>query len=126
MKMLIASLFAALTLSACAVTGTALGPTPESQIVNGANSITAAATLGTVLLRNDRITAAQAKSYRAILGTADAHLKDADKTLLACRAKTGSTAETVPDPCAAGIGADINLALSIAADVKKTLDSKGN
>ena len=121
-KLLIAA--ALLALTACAVTGELLGPSPESQIVNGANAITAGATLGTVLLRNDKITVAQAKSYRAILGTADGHLKDADRALLACRTRTGSTSKASPDPCAAGVAADIRLAVSIAEGVQKTLREK--
>ncbi len=118
--MLIALLF----LAGCAVTGSTLGPTPEAQIFNGANGIAAVATLATALLKNDRINITQAKSYRAILGTADSHLRDADKALLACRAKTGSTSKSDPDPCRATIADDIALAISIAGDVDKTLKAK--
>ena len=119
--LLVATIF---LMQACATTGTLFGPTPEAQIVNGANVIAAAATLGTVLLKNDKITVAQARSYRAILGTADSHLKDADRTLLACRAKTGSTAKSAPDPCAAGIETDIRLAVAVAGEVKAALDAR--
>lgn len=123
MKHIIAALAISL-LSACAVTGGALGTAPEAQIVNGANAITATATLGTVLLKNDKITVAQARSYRAILGTADVHLKEANAALLACRANTRSTAHSVPDPCAAGIAGDIRLAVQVAGEVKAALDAR--
>ena len=46
MRKIIAALaFAAL--AACATTGSVFGPTPEAQIVTGANSVNAVATLGT-------------------------------------------------------------------------------
>lgn len=123
MKTAIALILAA-ALTGCAITGAVLGPTPEAQIVNGANTIAAGATLGTVLLRNDRITVVQAKSYRAILGTADSHLKAADTALLACRKSTGSSSKSNPDPCKASVEADIRLAVSIAEGVQNTLKAK--
>lgn len=114
----------AVALSACSVTGGTLGQTPESQIVNGANSVTAATTLATALLKNDRINVTQAKGYRAILGTASGHLDTANAALVACRSKTGSTAKTSPDPCAPTVADDIALALSVVGDVQKVLDAK--
>jgi hypothetical protein len=114
----------AVALSACAVTGSTLGQTPEAQIVNGANSVTAATTLATTLLKNDRINVTQAKGYRAILGTASGHLDSANAALVACRKKTGSTSATNPDPCAPTVTDDIALALAVVGEVKKTLDAK--
>lgn len=114
---LILGLFALVV--ACASVGS-----PESRIINGANTVTATTALATVLLRNDRINVTQAKSYRAILGTAAGHLDTANADLLACRAKTGSTAKTVPDPCEPSVADDIALGLSVVGDVKKTLDAK--
>lgn len=124
MRNIITALLVSVALVACAVTGTALGPSPEAQIVNGANAVTAATTLATVLLKNDRITVTQAKGYRSMLGTASGHLDTVNAALLTCRKNTGSTSATKPDPCAPGIAADIQLALSIVGEVKKTLDAK--
>lgn len=108
----------------CAITGTALGPTPEHQILNGANAVTAATVLATSLLRVNKITVVQAKGYRAILGTASGHLDAANVTLLDCRKRTASTSVTSPDPCVATIAADINLAVSVVGEVQKTLKAK--
>lgn len=124
MRNIITAVFLAVALAACAVTGTALGPSPEAQIVNGANAVTAATTLATVLLRNDRITVTQAKGYRSILGTASGHLDTANTMLLQCRKGTGSTSAVKPDPCAPSVMADIQLALSVVGEVRKTLDAK--
>jgi hypothetical protein len=123
MKELFAAL-ALVALTACATTGSVFGPTPEAQIVTGANSVNAVATLGTVALKNNKITVAQAKSYSAILHTASAHLDTTNGTLVACRTKTGSTSKSSPDPCAATVADDIALALTMVADVKKILDAK--
>ncbi len=117
-------LIALLLLAGCAVTGSLLGSSPESQIVNGANSVTAAATLASTLLRNDKINVAQAKSYSGILHTVSGHLDVANGSLLKCRASTGSTSKTSPDPCAASVADDISLALSLTADIQKTLKAK--
>lgn len=108
----------------CAVTGNLFGPSPEAQIVNGANTVTAATTLATVLLKNDRISVTQAKGYRSILGTAAGHLDAAGAVLLNCRSATGSTSATKPDPCAASIEDDIRLAVAVAGEVTKTLKEK--
>lgn len=124
MKKLIHAIVVGLLLGACAVTGTAFGPTPEAQIATGANATSAAAATGTALLKGGRITAAQAKSYSAILHAASDHLHAANKDLEACRAKTGSTSQTKPDPCAATVASDVGLAVSVIGDVQKALDSK--
>lgn len=123
MKRLYAAVLA-LALSACAVTGSVLGPTPEAKIVNGNNVVNTGVTLTTVTLRRDAITVSQAESYRAILKTAAGHIVDADKRLTACRTKTGSTSKTSPDPCVASVGDDIELGIKIASDVKTVLDKK--
>lgn len=123
LKSIIATI-ALLVLSACAVTGNVFGPTPEAQIVTGASAVTAAAKIANDLLLKDRITVAQAKSYSAILHTAGGHLDAAHATLIACRSKTGSTSAAKPDPCAPGIMSDIQLAVQVVGEVKKTLDAK--
>lgn len=124
MKRLIATIFVAVLLSACAVTGGTFGNSPESQIVTGANALTATATVATALLKNNRINVVQARSYQAVLVSASGHLDTANATLVACRKKTSSTPKTSPDPCAAGIEADIRLAVSIANEVSTTLKGK--
>ncbi len=124
MKRILAAAILALAVAGCAVTGAAFGPSPEAQIATGASAVTAAATLGTVLLKNAKITVAQAKSYRAILGSASSHLDVANAALLDCRSKTASTSRTAPDPCAPKVADDIALALSIAGDVNRTLSAK--
>ena len=111
-------------LAACATTGSVFGPTPEAQIVTGANSVKAVATLGTVALKNDKISVAQAKSYSAILHTASSHLDVANAALVTCRSRTSSTSRSSPDPCAATVADDITLAIQVVADVKKILDAK--
>lgn len=124
MKKMFASALLALAISACAITGGVFGPTPEAQIATGARSVTAAATLATVLLKNNRITVVQAKSYSSILHTASGHLDQANATLVTCRRATGSTSLTQPDPCAPSIAADIGLAVSVVGEVSKTLRGK--
>lgn len=124
MRKIITAVFLAVALTACAVTGTALGPSPEAQIVNGANAVKAVTTLATDLLKRDRITVTQAKGYRSILGTASGHLDTTNATLLACRKGTGSTSATKPDPCAGSVLADIQLALSLTEEVQRTLKAK--
>lgn len=119
MKQIGALLLAAL-LAACS----AMTTSPERQLVDGANVVTAVATVATTLLRLDKITVANAKSYRAMLGTASGHLDVANATLLSCRSKTGSTQATNPDPCAATVTSDIALAVSVAGELKKVLDQK--
>ncbi len=107
-------------ISACASTGLS----PEERIVAGASTVTAAATVGNVALKNDKITVPQAKSYDGLLRAAQGHLTTAAATLSDCRKKTGSSKATQPDPCEPGVAADITLAVTIANDVKKTLDTK--
>lgn len=123
MKKLLA-VIALVALAACATTGTLFGSSPEAQIVTGANAVTAATTLATVLLKNDKITVPQAKSYRAVLGAASGHLDTANAALLTCRKTTGSTSKTAPDPCAATVASDISLAVAVVGDVQKTLAAK--
>ncbi len=114
-----------LALAGCAGNlGTVFGTSPEAQIVNGANAVTTATTLATVLLKNNKITVVQAKSYSAILHAGRDHLGDADKRLTDCRAKTASTSKTNPDPCAATVADDIALGISVVADVQKLLKAK--
>jgi hypothetical protein len=120
MKRIILTAVLVVTLAACSVMQT----TPEQQIRDGANAVTAATTVATSLLRLDKITVVQAKSYRAMLGTAGGHLDVANTTLLECRAKTGSTSATAPDPCKPTVASDISLAVSVAGDVAKVLDAK--
>lgn len=122
---------AALLLASCAQlqsAGTAVGnavfpQTPEAQIAAGANSLTAATTLATVALRNDKITVVQAKSYRTLLGAASSALDDANGALEKCRTATGSTSATSPDPCKPSVVSVIALALDSIANVKRTLDA---
>lgn len=123
MRKLLAAI-ALVALTACATTGSIFGPTPEAQIVTGANSVNAVATLGTVALKNNKISVAQAKSYSAILHTASNHLDTTNAALVSCRTKTGSTSKSSPDPCTATVADDIALALTMVADVKKILDAK--
>lgn len=124
MRKIVTALLLAVALLGCAVTGTALGPSPEAQIVNGANAVTAATTLATVLLKRDRITVTQAKGYRSILGTASNHLDTANTMLLQCRKGTQSTSAAKPDPCAPSVLSDIQLAVSIVGEVQSTLKAK--
>lgn len=124
MKKLLVGVALAFAVSACAITGSTLGSSPEGQIINGANAVTAAAGVATVLLKNNKITVVQAKSYSAILHSASGHLDTAAATLKTCRAATASMAATSPDPCAPGIAADIGLAVSVVGEVQKALKSK--
>lgn len=118
--LIVAALAAALT--GCASTGG--GQSPEAQIAAGANALTATATLATVLLRNEKISLDQAKSYRVLLGAASSALDTAQATLVQCRQITGSTPRTTEDPCRPQVADVIVLALNSIAGVKKTLDSK--
>lgn len=123
MKKLVAA-FALLVLAACTTVGSVIGPTPEAQIANGATAHTAATTLATSLLKNDRITVAQAKSFRVLLGASSTALDDANVTLLACRKATGSSSTARPDPCQPGVSDVIRLALDGIANVRRTLEAK--
>lgn len=124
MKKMIAAAVIALAISACAITGGVFGPTPEAQIATGAHAVTTATTLATALLKNNRITVAQAKGYSAILHTASDHLHAANTALLACRKSTSSTSATNPDPCAPTVAGDIGLAVSVVGEVQRTLSSR--
>jgi len=101
-----------------------LPQTPEAQIKAAADTHAAASTLGTVLLKNGKITVAQAKGFSALLHSSSAVLDDAGKTLFACRASTGSTDKTSPDPCAIGVADLIRLAADSIASVHSTLAAK--
>jgi uncharacterized lipoprotein YbaY len=116
-------LAAALALAGCAAT-VSVGQSPEQQIAVGAQSVTASTTLATVLLRDHKITVPQAKSYRNMLVAAGESLKDANTELVACRASTGSTSATAPDPCWPKVSDVVGIALTNIAGVKKALDAK--
>lgn len=124
MKKLLLGAVLALSISACAITGSVFGPTPEAQIATGAHAVTAATTLATALLKNNKITVAQARGYSGLLHTAGDHLKTANGTLLACRASTKSTSATLPDPCAPTVAGDIGLAVSVVGEVQRVLAAK--
>lgn len=117
---IIAALFLAALLAACGV----LPVSPERQIRDGANTVNVTATVAGSLLQVDKITKAQAVNYRSMLDTVSRHLDTAFAVLAACRAKTGSTQATAPDPCKASVQQDIDLAVTVAAEVKKVLDAK--
>lgn len=114
------TLMLAVLLGACAL----LGSTPEAQIKSGADKLTAATNLTTTLLSRDKINVAQAKSYRAMLGTASNALDTTNTALVECRTKTGSTQQTSPDPCKQTVTADINLVTSILTEIETTLKKK--
>lgn len=124
MKKLVLALVLAVGLSACALTEGMFGPTPEAQIITGVRSVTAATTLASALLKNNRITVAQAKGYSGLLHTAGDHLKTANATLEACRKSSRSTSATLPDPCAPTVASDIGLAVSVVSEVQKVLGGK--
>lgn len=97
--------------------------TPEAQIAYGANSVKASTELATTLLRSDRISSAQAKSYRTILKGGGDALDEMNATLVKCRASTASTPKTSPDPCKLQVVDVIRVALKGVADVKVALDA---
>lgn len=97
---------------------------PEAQIVAGANAHTAASTLATVLLKNDKINVAQAKGFSTLLHASSTTLDQANATLVTCRKATGSTQAASPDPCAFGVADLIRLAADGIANVRATLDKK--
>lgn len=102
----------------------AVAPSPEAGIANASNGTGVAAALGTVLLKNKKISVVQAKSYSAILHSASTHLHDTNGVLLACRTRTGSNSHTSPDPCRSTVEQDIALVIALVGDVKKALDAK--
>jgi hypothetical protein len=106
------------------ISGAVAPATPEAQIKTGAEALTAATTVATVLLRNDKITVVQAMNYRRMLGAASNVLDDANAALVKCRGSTGSTSASSPDPCKPGTVDMIALALDTITDVKKKLDAK--
>lgn len=101
-----------------------VGASPEAQIATGAQTVTATATLATVLLRNRKITVPQAKSFHTMLSAAGESLTDANGELLQCRSATGSTDKTSPDPCWPKVADVVKLALDNIAGVKKALEAK--
>lgn len=121
MKALIAGFVIAL--ASCATT-VSVGQSPEQQIAIGAQTVTAATVLATDRLREHAITVPQAKSYRNMLVAAGESLKDANGELLACRAATGSTAATVPDPCWPKVSDVVLLALQNINGVRSALEKK--
>lgn len=107
------------------VTGCAmLGTPPEQQIRDGANSLTSATNLAIGLYQRDRMTAAQAKAYRGMLGTASDALDVTAADLAACRAMTGSTQTTNPDPCKQNVATDLNLVTSVLNQLEATMKAK--
>lgn len=124
MKRILAVVVASLVLVACSTIGQFTGASLEEQIATGANTGRAATAVARVLSSNNKITLAQARSYNVMLHSANEHLNDANKVLVACRAKTGSSQASVPDPCVGSVADDIQLGVSIATDVKRVLDSK--
>lgn len=124
MKKILLGAVLALALSGCAITKGLFGPSPEAQIATGAHAVTAATTLATALLKNDKITVAQAKGYSGLLHTAGDHLKTANAALEGCRKATGSISTAQPDPCAPTVAGDIGLAVSVVGEVQRVLSSK--
>lgn len=106
-------------IAGCATTGIGQ-PSPESQILTGAQAVTATATVATVALRNNAITVEQAKAFRAILGAASTALDSANETLVKCRKETGVFTMTA-DPCRPKVQDLIVLALDSVANVKRAL-----
>lgn len=136
MRKVLSALFVAATLALLAGSGCTTNPatglptlsigtsSPEAQIKTGADAETAAATLATALLKNGKMTVSQAKSISTMLHAASTALDDANKVLLTCRASTGSTAATKPDPCSIGVAEVVALAVSSIASIQKTLSTK--
>lgn len=123
-KRILASIALCIGLAACAAVQQVGLPSPEAQITAGAQAATAATTTATVLLREQKITVPQAKSYRNMLAAAGESLKDANTDLVACRAQTGSTPATTPDPCWAKISDVVRIAIENVTSLKRSLDSK--
>lgn len=136
MKLTAALLFAALlALPGCGTNPFAQSPiasvvvqqpahSPEFQIKTGNNAHEVASNLGTTLLKNDRITVAQAKSFSLLLHAAAGTLDNALATLVTCRKATGSNERSAPDPCAFGVLEVVKLATDSIAGVKVALDKK--
>ena len=96
---------------------------PEAMIEAGANANVATTTLAATLLRNKKISSAQAEAYREIVIGANKSMNTMNDTLVSCRKSTGSTAATSPDPCKPAVSDLIALALKTIADVKLALDA---
>ena len=115
-----AALFLLYFVAACALMGT----TPESQLQNGARTFTSGVNLLSSSFERGKITKEQAQNYRAMLSSTNATLDTSLKALKECRAKTGSTQKTSPDPCAQTVAADVNLSLGILTQIESTLKEK--
>jgi hypothetical protein len=102
----------------------AVGQSPESMIKNAANAHAATSTLATALLKNNRVTVSQSKSFSILLHASSTALDNANEDLLECRSATASTASTSPDPCAVKVTDVIKLASDGIANVRKTLEAK--
>lgn len=111
-------------LAGCANNPITIGGSPEAQIKAGADAHKAASTLATVLLKNNKITVSQAKSYSGLLHASSDALDSANATLLSCRKATSSTSAASPDPCAFGVLDVIKLATEGITNVRRTLDTK--
>lgn len=109
----------AIALFGCA----AMSVSPEKQITEGANALTAATTLATVALKNDKITVSQAVAARTVLAAAGSALDNANDALVQCRKATGSKFDSNPDPCKQSVVGTITLALDSIANVKRSLDA---
>lgn len=129
-------LAAAFAIAGCAATTSGTSPpgttvvqqaaagSPEAQIVVGAQSVTAATTTATQLLRAGKLSQSQAESYRVVIGAASTALHSADAALQACRKSTGSKPGASPDPCTPSVGDLVLLAVANIANIKRALDAK--
>lgn len=100
---------------------TPAGTSPEAQIATGAQTVTAATTAATVALRNHAITLNAAENYRDMLAAAGKALHGADADLQKCRADTGSTAATRPDPCWPKVADVVTIALQSITAIRQAL-----
>lgn len=98
--------------------------TPEAQIKFGADAGAAVTATTSALLKNDRITVAQAEGYLIMVKGARDTLGKMEATLTRCRASTGSTPQTSPDPCKPAVADLLALSLNSIASVKRALDAK--
>lgn len=118
-------LLVGLLLASCAELQTVVFPqSPEAMIAAGASALTATTTVTTIALRNNKITTEQAVGFRGMLGAASTALNDSNKSLLECRAATGSSSTSNPDPCKPKVVDLVKLALDSIANVKRVVDSK--
>ena len=97
---------------------------PEAQIAAGARAETAASILGATLLKNKKISVPQAKGFNTILHASHTALADMNAVLLKCRADTGSTQKTTPDPCLFSVADVIGISTEAIAGVQRALSAK--